>query len=194
MLDKIKNRIFENSMLSSGLLNDDLFCANLLSIAKEAIETLQNGNRIFFAGNGGSTSQAQHLAAELSGRFLIDREPLDAICLSDNISFLTAVSNDYSYEVAFERALQAHGKEGDLLFLLSTSGQSPNIVKLAAKAEEIGIARIIMTGLKGTGLAGECEYHITIPSEDTARIQEMHLLSGHIICEIIEETMFGKVP
>jgi len=192
MLDKIKNRIFENSILSSSLLNDELFCRNLQTIALQAIETLQGGNRIFFAGNGGSTSQAQHLAAELSGRFLIDRDPLDAICLSDNISFLTAVSNDYSYEVAFERALQAHGKLGDLLFLLSTSGQSSNIIKLADKAEDIGISRVIMTGLKGSILASQCEYHITIPSEDTARIQEMHLLSGHIICEIIEHEIFAR--
>ncbi|GLR18829.1 D-sedoheptulose-7-phosphate isomerase [Portibacter lacus] len=190
MLDQIKERIFENSLLSSGLLSDEGFCNNLLDIALHAVETLKAGNRIFFAGNGGSTSQAQHLAAELSGRFLLDRDPLDAICLSDNISFLTAVSNDYSYEVAFERALQAHGKRGDLLFLLSTSGSSPNIVKLSAKAKEIGVSRVLMTGLKGTILASECEQHITIPSVDTARIQEMHILCGHIICEIIEKEMF----
>ena len=191
MLENIKNRIFENSIRSSGLITNDDFSSNLLEIANIAIETLNRGNRIFFAGNGGSTSQAQHLAAELSGRFLIDRAPLDAICLSDNISFLTAVSNDYDYESTFERALQAHGKKGDLLFMMSTSGQSPNILRLATKAKELNVTRVLMTGLKGIQLASECEYHITIPSEDTARIQEIHLLAGHIICELIEEKIFG---
>jgi D-sedoheptulose 7-phosphate isomerase len=191
MLDLVKNRIFENSLLSSSLLNDELFCQNLATIAEEAVEVLKKGNRIFFAGNGGSTSQSQHLAAELSGRFLIDREPLDAICLSDNISFLTAVSNDYSYEHVFERALKAHGKTGDLIFMLSTSGSSPNILHLSKMAEKLNITRVMMTGLKGIKIAGQCEFHITVPSEDTARIQEVHLLAGHILCEIIEQEIFS---
>lgn len=179
-------------MLSSGLLTDEEFCKNLETITEVAIDTLKEGNRIFLAGNGGSASQAQHLAAELSGRFLLDREPLDAICLSDNISFLTAVSNDYSYEAAFERALHAHGKKGDLLFLLSTSGTSMNILRLSRKAEELGVKRITMTGLRGVDLAAKSEYNITIPSHDTARIQELHLLTGHIICEMIEKKLYGS--
>ena len=191
MLEIVKDRIFENSLLSSGLLTDEQFCANVAVIADRAIETLQKGRRIFFAGNGGSTSQAQHLAAELSGRFILDRDPLDAICLSDNVSFLTAVSNDYSYDHAFERALQAHGRKGDLLFLLSTSGTSDNIVKLSAKATELGVQRVFMTGLKGINNADSCEFKVLVPSLDTARIQEIHLLVGHIICEIIESRMFA---
>lgn len=190
MLELVKNRIFENSMLSTSLLNDDMFCKNLSEIAQVAVKTLNNGNRIFFAGNGGSTSQSQHLAAELSGRFLINREPLDAICLSDNISFLTAVSNDYSYEHVFERALKAHGKQGDMIFMLSTSGSSPNILRLSEMAQNLSVTRVMMTGLKGVEIASQCEYHITVPSEDTARIQEIHLLAGHILCEIIEKDIF----
>ncbi len=190
MLELIKDRIFENSLLSSSILTDEDFCSNIGEIAKIAIETLQSGRRIFFAGNGGSTSQAQHLACELSGRFLLDRDPLDAICLSDNVSFLTAVSNDYSYAHAFERALQAHGRENDLLFLLSTSGRSENILKLSSKAEEMGIHRVLITGLRGVILASECESQIIIPSEQTPRIQEMHILVGHILCELIEKEMF----
>ncbi len=192
MQDIVKNRIFENTLLSSTLLNDDAFCENLSSIAQVAIKTLNKKNTIFFAGNGGSASQAQHIAAELSGRFLLDRDPLDAVHLSDNISYITAVSNDYDFSKIFERALQAHGKKGDLLFLLSTSGASDNIIKARLMADEIGIRTVAVTGLKGIDFAASCFKHITIPSFDTARIQEMHLLCGHIICEIIENEIFGE--
>ena len=191
MKELIKNRIFESSVLSSSLLNDDYFIENLKLIGEKAIETFKKGNRVFFAGNGGSGAQSQHLAAELSGRFLIDRAPLDAMCLSDNISFVTAVSNDYDYSKIFERSLEAHGNKGDLLFLLSTSGASENIIKLSTKAKELEIARVVFTGLNGIELATNCEFNVTVPSSDTARIQEIHLLCGHIICEIIEKELFG---
>ena len=190
MQETIKARIFENSYISSSLLADKSFLKNLEKITQKAINTLQSNNRIFFAGNGGSTSQAQHLAAELAGRFLMDREPLDAICLSDNVSFLTAVSNDYGYDRVFERSLLAHGKKGDLIFLLSTSGASDNILFALKAANKIGIKSVAMTGLKGIDFASMCDFHITIPSEDTARIQEMHILLGHILCELIEKEIF----
>lgn len=191
MIKKIKSSIFENSMLSSGLLNDVLFIKKLEEITSKTIEILNNNHRVFFAGNGGSASQAQHLAAELAGRFLLDRPPLDALCLSDNISFLTAVSNDYDYTHAFERALEAHGKEGDLIYLLSTSGSSPSILKAQLKAETLGITTIAFTGLNGVEFASSCDMHIIIPSNETARIQEMHILCGHVICEITEQTIFS---
>ena len=190
MQETIKARIFENSYISSSLLADKSFLKNLEKITQKAINTLQSNNRIFFAGNGGSTSQAQHLAAELAGRFLMDREPLDAICLSDNVSFLTAVSNDYGYDRVFERSLLAHGKKGDLIFLLSTSGASDNILFALKAANKIGIKSVAMTGLKGLDFASMSDFHITIPSEDTARIQEMHILLGHILCELIEKEIF----
>jgi D-sedoheptulose 7-phosphate isomerase len=192
MIEIIKSSIFENSMLSSSLLNDDVFLKNLENIANKTIETLLRGNRVFFAGNGGSASQAQHLAAELAGRFLIDRAPLDALCLSDNISFLTAVSNDYNYTKVFERALQAHGKKNDLLFLLSTSGSSQNIINARLKAKDLEIFTVACTGLNGIDFAVSCDMNITIPSAETSRIQEMHILCGHIICELTEQKIFSN--
>lgn len=187
----VTNRIIENQALVTKIVEDETFKANLCDIAYFCVDVLKNGNRIFFAGNGGSSAQAQHLSAELSGRFLMDRAPLDVLNLSDNIAFLTAVSNDYSYEAVFSRALKAHGKTGDAVVLLTTSGTSPNIISAAKTAMELGVSTIIMTGQQGKTLAQSANYALVIPDTTTARIQEMHLLCGHIICEIVEKKMFS---
>ena len=143
-------------------------------------------------GNGGSAADAQHIAAELSGRFYFDRPPLDAEALHVNASYLTAVANDYSYDVIYERMVEAKGQKGDVLIAISTSGNSPNVVKAAKKAKELGIVVIGFTGENGGELAEISDHCLKVPSNDTPRIQECHILFGHIICEIIEEQLFGK--
>ena len=140
----------------------------------------------------GSAADAQHLAAELSGRFYYDRPPLNAEALHVNTSYLTAVANDYSYDMIYARMIEASAKKGDVLVGISTSGNSANILKAIDKAKEIGVKTIAMTGEKGGKMAGCCDILINVPSTCTPRIQEAHIMIGHIICEIIESTIFPR--
>jgi D-sedoheptulose 7-phosphate isomerase len=157
----------------------------------EIVATFRNGGKVLFCGNGGSAADAQHLAAELSGRFRFDRKPLFAEALHVNTSFLTAVSNDYGFENAFARAVEAMGKPGDLLVALSTSGNSPNILNAIEKARSLGLTVVGMTGAAGGQMNGRCDFLIKIPSGNTPRIQEGHILAGHILCELAEQALFG---
>ena len=143
-------------------------------------------------GNGGSAADAQHIAAELSGRFYLDRPPLDAEALHVNSSYLTAVANDYSFDVIYSRMLEAKGKKGDALIAISTSGNSKNIIQAVKKAKELGVITIGFTGEHGGELKNLCDYCIQVPSNDTPRIQECHILFGHILCEIIEGELFQQ--
>ena len=152
---------------------------------------LKNGNTIWWCGNGGSAADAQHLAAELSGRFYFDREPLSSEALHVNTSYLTAVANDYSYDVIYSRYLKGCGKKGDMLIGISTSGNSKNIVNAFKTAQDKGITTIGMTGETGGDMAEYSNFLLNIPSNDTPRIQESHIMLGHIICELIEEKMFA---
>ncbi len=161
-------------------------------ISEACSESLCEGNKVLFCGNGGSAADAQHLAAELSGRFYYDRDPLPAEALHVNTSFLTAVANDYSYEQVYARMLRAVGTEGDVLFALSTSGNSPNILRALETARELGMVTVGLTGETGGAMAGLCDYLVKVPSADTPRIQEAHIMIGHIICENIESTLFPK--
>lgn len=154
------------------------------------IEQIRDGGSIYFAGNGGSAADAQHLAAELSGRFYFDRQPLSADALHCNTSFMTAVANDYSYDIIYARLLSGIGRKGDVLVGLSTSGNSKNIVKAFEKAKEMDIYTIAMTGEGGGKMKELADLSICVPSNDTPRIQESHIMIGHIICEIIESTLF----
>ncbi len=152
---------------------------------------LKNKGQLLFCGNGGSAADAQHIAAELSGRFYIDRPPLNAEALHVNTSYLTAVANDYGYDEIFARLVEAKGKEGDVLFGLSTSGNSKNIVKAFVKGKKMGMHTIALTGQKNSKISELADLCIKVPSEDTPRIQECHILIGHIICELIERELFG---
>jgi D-sedoheptulose 7-phosphate isomerase len=146
-----------------------------------------------FCGNGGSAADAQHIAAELSGRFYFDRPPLYAEALHANSSFMTAVANDYSYAEVFARAVRGTMKPGDILFVISTSGKSPIVVRAAQAAAQMGISTVAMTGETGGDLKTICTHLLNVPSRDPARIQESHILIGHILCEFVEESLFGSL-
>ena len=155
------------------------------------IKAYENNQRILFCGNGGSASDAQHIAAELSGRFLKDRKPLFAEALHVNSSYLTAVSNDYGFEYSYYRILESAAREGDVLIALSTSGNSKNVLKAIEKANSLGVISVGLSGVDGGEMQSLCSIMINIPSKETARIQESHILVGHIICELIEDKLFS---
>ena len=174
------------------ILNDKELIKRINEAAMICVESLKNGGKIHFCGNGGSASDAQHLAAELSGRFYYDRPPLNAEALHVNTSYLTAVANDYSYDMIYARMLQASAKKGDVLVGISTSGNSSNILKAMELAKKISVKTIGMTGETGGKMANGCNVLLNVPCSCTPRIQEAHIMIGHIICEIIEATMFPK--
>jgi len=156
------------------------------------VNAFSAGNKVLFCGNGGSAADAQHLAAEFSGRFYIDRDALPAEALHCNTSYLTAVGNDYSYDVIFSRLIKGIGKKGDVLIGLSTSGNSANIVNAFETAKEKGMITIGFTGFTGGRMKEISDYLLNVPSTDTPRIQESHILVGHIICQLVEEKIFGS--
>ena len=147
-------------------------------------------HKVLLCGNGGSAADAQHIACELSGRFLKERAPLSAEALHVNTSFLTAVANDYDFDTVYERGLEAFGKQGDVLIAISTSGNSPNILKVIKKAQSMGIHRIGLTGATGGKMLDGCDVIIKVPSKETPRIQEAHITIGHILCELVESALF----
>ncbi len=159
--------------------------------AEMALKTLRAGGGIFLAGNGGSAADAQHWAAELVGRYLKDRRPLDVQALTVNSSAVTALVNDYPPEALFERQVRAHVKSGDLFVAISTSGRSENILRAARAARELGARVLGVTGRDGGALAPLCDLSVCAPTEDTPRTQEVHLLFGHLWCELIENGVSG---
>jgi len=187
----IKNIIKKSIDLKSQLLEGEYF-TKIIEIASNIIKnSFKAGGKVLFCGNGGSAADAQHLAAELSGRFYLDRPPLFAEALHVNSSFLTAVANDYSFDDVYARMVQAKGREGDVLVAISTSGNSANIVRALQQAQEQKLFTIGMTGETGGEMAEHCDVLLNVPSTDTPRIQECHILIGHIICEIVEREMFA---
>ncbi len=188
----IENIIRSSIDVKQLILNNKDLVKRINDAAMTCVKSLKNGGKIHFCGNGGSAADAQHLAAELSGRFYYDRPPLNAEALHVNTSYLTAVANDYSYEMIYARMLQASAKKGDVLVGISTSGNSANILKSFEMAREIGVATVCMTGETDGKLADCCDILINVPSKCTPRIQESHIMIGHIICEIIETTIFPK--
>mgnify|MGYP001177169337 CR=1 FL=1 len=149
-----------------------------------------NDNKLLLCGNGGSAADAQHIAAELSGRFLKERKPLFAEALHVNTSFVTAVANDYGFEHTYSRMIEAAGRDGDVLIALSTSGKSSNVLNAIQKANKIGMVTVGLTGMDGDSMTDICHHNIVVPINDTARIQEAHILIGHIICQLVEEKLF----
>jgi D-sedoheptulose 7-phosphate isomerase len=192
----MKSKIISNIQSSIDLKTKVLDDKNILLTLEKIIETIvscyTNGGKVLFCGNGGSAADAQHLAAELSGRFYFDRPPLYAEALHVNSSYLTAVANDYGYDEVFARLVKAMGKKQDVLIGLSTSGKSANILKAFNEANLIGMTTIGFTGETGGYLKEMCTYLLKVPSTDTPRIQEVHILLGHIICELVEEKLFSE--
>ena len=157
--------------------------------ANAAVDCLSGGGRLLFCGNGGSAADAQHLAAEFTGRFLREREPWDAMALHANTSALSAVGNDYGFDQVFAREVRAHGRKGDVLIGISTSGNSPNILAALHEARNMGMTNVGLTGEGGGKMAELCDILLAIPSKSTPRIQEMHILCGHIFCQLVEEAL-----
>ncbi|MEL7120293.1 MAG: D-sedoheptulose 7-phosphate isomerase [Bacteroidota bacterium] len=185
------SQIFEQSIaVKQAILSDSTLLEVIDQVTHASIEAYNNGKKLLFCGNGGSAADAQHLAAEFSGRFYKDRPPLYAEALHVNTSFLTAVANDYDFDTIYSRAVEAFGQKGDVLFAISTSGNSPNIIKAVEKARELGILSVAMSGKGGGHLKPLCDYNLIVPSDDTPRIQEAHITIGHIICELVEASIF----
>lgn len=176
--------------VTEDLFRNEYVVAALEQAAQTSIQSLQKGNKILFCGNGGIAADAQHLSAELSGRYLKDRNPLFAEALHVNSSYLTAVGNDYGFEEVYARAVLAKGQKGDVLIGLSTSGTSANVIRAFVEAKRIGLTTISMTGLTGGELKALSDVWLAVPSEETPRIQECHILMGHILCNLIEEIIF----
>lgn len=188
----ISQRLTEALELKRQVLSDEALLARAAEVAKLCIEALRAGGAVYWCGNGGSAADAQHLAAELTGRFYYDRPPLRSEALHVNTSYLTAVGNDYGYEQVFERLVRGHIRPGDVLIGLSTSGNSRNVVLALAAACELGATAVAFTGEGGGAMAAECSLLIDVPSRDTPRIQEIHMFLGHCICEIVESEMFPR--
>lgn len=161
--------------------------ADVLRGGTMAVQSLQRGGKILFCGNGGSAADSQHLAAELTGRFIHDRRPLAAIALSTDSSALTCIANDYAFDEVFARQVMALGRPGDLLIGISTSGQSRNVIRAVEQARQIGLQTLGLLGRDGGALRGMCDHSIVVPSPVTARIQECHILIGHTLCGLIEQ-------
>ena len=172
------------------VISDKGLILEIETITTKIIKAFKDGNKLLLCGNGGSASDAQHIAAELSGRFIKERKPLYAEALHVNSSYMTAVSNDYGFEYTYSRMLEAIGKKGDVLIALSTSGNSENVVNAVKMANSLDMLSVGMSGGKGGKIKDLCQHNIIIPSSNTARIQEAHIIVGHIFCQIIEEKLF----
>jgi D-sedoheptulose 7-phosphate isomerase len=191
-MEKIKQIITASITVKQSLLKDEAMLQTVSVIADAITQALRNGNRVYLCGNGGSAADAQHLAAEFSGRFYTDRKALPAEALHCNTSYLTAVANDYSYEVVYARLIEGIANKGDVLIGLSTSGNSGNIVKAFEVARTKGIITVGFTGASGGVMQSVSDYLLNVPSTDTPRIQESHIMLGHIICQLVEEQYFAQ--
>ncbi|MEX0813734.1 MAG: D-sedoheptulose 7-phosphate isomerase [Chitinophagales bacterium] len=177
--------------VKNALLKETELLETLQELGAQIKQCYEKGGKVLFCGNGGSAADAQHLAAELSGRFYLDRKPLHAEALHVNTSYLTATANDYSFGQVYSRLIEAQGKKGDILIGLSTSGNSENVIKALEKAKMKGMTTAGFTGAFNGPMEEYCDFLIKIPSQDTPRIQEGHILLGHILCEWVEGALFG---
>lgn len=192
MKDLIKNKIKSSIDLKNALLSNDAILGTVEKITDEIVHCYKNGGKVLWCGNGGSAADAQHLAAELTGRYYYDRPPLSSEALHVNTSYLTAVANDYSYEEVYSRLVKGIARKGDILIGLSTSGNSANVVKALQTAHAMGLITVGFTGEGGGKMKEHCNYLVAIPSKDTPRIQECHMLFGHSICEVVETSLFPR--
>lgn len=189
-MEKIKNIIQSSIATKQKLLEDNLLITEVSNVVEVIVTAFQQGHRVYFCGNGGSAADAQHLAAEFSGRFYINRRALPAEALHCNSSYLTAVGNDYGYDQVYARIVEGICEKGDILVGLSTSGNSPNIVKAFEIAKANSITTVAFTGSTGGSMKALSNYLLNVPSTDTPRIQECHITIGHIICQLVEEKIF----
>ena len=190
-MNRIQESIEQSIAVKQQILTDAALMQRVAEAASLIEQSLRGGGKIHFCGNGGSAADAQHLAAELSGRFYFDRPPLNAEALHCNTSYLTAVGNDYGYDHVFSRLLRGTGRRGDVLVGISTSGNSRNILEAYRVAQELGIHIVSLTGQTGGKMRDCGGLLLNVPSTDTPRIQESHIMLGHIICELVETAMFG---
>ena len=190
--DVILREINDSIAVKQKILEDTALIHLIQEVAVECIAAYSRGNRILLAGNGGSAADAQHIAAEFVSRYAFDRPGLAAIALTTDTSILTAIGNDYGYENIFRRQLEANGTQGDVFIGISTSGNSPNILAALRSARELGIITVGLTGQGDKNMQEHCDYCIRVPSESTPRIQESHILLGHIICGMVEGALFDS--
>ncbi|MGG9972038.1 D-sedoheptulose 7-phosphate isomerase [Ferruginibacter sp. SUN002] len=190
-MKQIKDIIQASIDVKQQILQNEVLIKTVNDSVTAITAAFKNGNKVLFCGNGGSAADAQHLAAEFSGRFYTDRDALPAEALHCNTSYITAVGNDYSYDVIYSRMIKGIGNKGDVLVGLSTSGNSKNIIKAFEVAKEKGMITIGLTGETGGGMKVLSDLLLNVPSTDTPRIQESHILLGHIICQLVEEQYFG---
>lgn len=183
----------ETISVKEQILLDQQLLATVRALGDRMVDGYRHGARCFFAGNGGSAADAQHFAAELTGHFIFDRPPLAGEVLHGNPSHLTAVANDYDYESVFSRALQASARPGDIFVAISTSGNSPSVVRAAEMARDMGVVVAAFTGQSGGKLSGLADYLVSVPSSDTGRIQEAHVVFLHAISEHVEASLFGHL-
>jgi D-sedoheptulose 7-phosphate isomerase len=185
----LKARIQESLDIREALLNDDRLARAVDAIVEAVVASLRSGGKILLCGNGGSAADAQHLAAELVGRFLLEREPMPAIALADNVAALTAISNDYSYSEAYARVLRAFGKPGDVLIGFSTSGASRNVIEALTAANALDITTVAFLGQPGSAMERVASLALNVPATTTASIQEVHKLLGHVVFELAESEL-----
>jgi len=190
VINFIQQQIKESYDIKKVIYNDLKMIKLIEKVSKKTIKAYRNGNKTIIAGNGGSAGDAQHISAEFVGRFAFDRDPLPSIALTTDSSILTAVGNDYGYKNIFSRQIQANGVMGDIFIAISTSGNSRNIIKAIKQAKSKGIITIGLTNSNGGKMKDLCDYCICVPSMNTARVQEAHIMIGHIICAIVEEKLF----
>ncbi len=188
----IRSVIIDSIRSKETLLGDTDLQARLSGVIQLIIQAYRNDRKVLFCGNGGSAADAQHLAAELSGRFYLNRKPLHAEALHTNTSHLTAVGNDFSFDEVFSRLVEANGRKGDVLIAISTSGNSKNILRAVETANRSGLITVGLTGATGGQMKNLCAHLLNVPSSDTPRIQEMHILLGHILCLAVEAELFGQ--
>ncbi len=189
MLDEIRSQIEASISVKQALLLDQALLGQVERLARACLQSLKAGGKVIFAGNGGSFADAQHLSAEFTSRFLFDRAPLASLALGTNNSAISAIGNDYGYEQVFARELEAIAKPGDIFIPITTSGNSPNIIAAIEVAKRCGVTTIGLSGESGGRVKSMCDC-ICIPSNETARIQECHILIGHILCGLVEKEFF----
>ncbi len=193
LTDLVRDRIQRSIAVKQTLLLDPDFQSKVAQVALKMVESFRAGGKVVFFGNGGSAADAQHLAAEFTGRYLKERRALPALALHGNSSAVTAIGNDYGFDLVFVRQLEAFGKEGDVAVGISTSGNSRNVLRALELARTKSIYTVALTGATGGKMKEAADCTIRIPSEETPRIQECHILTGHIICEIVEELLFASL-
>lgn len=189
-MKKVKQIISASIQVKQAILADEKLMGEICVVNGLLKDRFALGNKLLLCGNGGSASDAQHLAAEFSGRFKLNRATLFAEALHVNSSAMTAIANDFGYDEVYSRMLESKGRKDDVLIAISTSGNSNNIVKAVAKAKELGVTVVGLTGMNKGEMDQHCDHIIKVPSDDTPRIQEAHILIGHIICEIVEKKLF----